>query len=227
MLSNRQDKKIDVSELLHAWELGILSEEDARRFELHLLEDDKCFAEAQRSSLASDIIKNSSQARDEVDALLRRRRDCESARKRLGIGRFLRGPTLAWIAVCLLIYPAYLGLTYLDSDDIRPVHNVSLFPSRSASGATIRISPGKEGVLSFIFRGAMPGKVYRITLTAQDRDVLLLDREFSDFDNHETGRLVIPAHLMQPGLYRLIIIDPELDEQSPLRTQEYNFSLTL
>ncbi len=226
-MAGDEDKKTSAEELLHAWELGILSPEEAERFELEMMQNERLFEQVRRFQTEADILLRAEEVRKVTHMAIKENTPGGSLSNRLARILSPQGPVLGYLLILLLIYPAFVGVSNLMEDDIRPLHSVSLFPARSANHATVKISPDKEVVLSFVFRGAVPGKAYRIALSAQDQETLLLDKEFTDFDDHETGRLLLPAHLMRPGFYRLIITDPGLPEQSPQKTQEYDFSFTL
>lgn len=64
-MSECRDKKF--KEMLHAYELGLLSDEDRAAFETHLIECDYCFERVQRMETASSLIRDDSDARQVVN----------------------------------------------------------------------------------------------------------------------------------------------------------------
>jgi tetratricopeptide (TPR) repeat protein len=60
-----RDKKY--KEMLHAYELGLLSDKDRMAFETHLIECDYCFEKVQRMETASRMIRDDSDIRQAVD----------------------------------------------------------------------------------------------------------------------------------------------------------------
>ncbi|HUV29706.1 MAG TPA: zf-HC2 domain-containing protein [Acidobacteriota bacterium] len=214
--------------LVHAWELGALPDEDAERFEIHLLRCPSCFATVQRFERQATLLREDADIRSQVQSAVVGETGQASVARRLrdylwpGTPLVFR-PALALVVIMLLIYPAYRGIQRLAGGDIEEVQMIHLFPSRAASDAVFRAGPGTDGVISFVFRGAVPGQSYRVTVAMEDGAVLWRDNSYASFDEYETGRLLLPASLMQPGRYEVRITDP--DGSPPANEQTYTFTI--
>ena len=220
-------KDPNLGALLPAYELNALSEEDVERFEIHLLECEHCFDqlkgfEQEAALLSSDnevkqiIREAASEGYPQTESLLKR-----FWRYVWPETPFVLRPALAYLLILLMALPAYWGLRRLTQDQIRPVQTISLFPDRSGPEGVFRISLGGDGLLTFVFRGAVAGQTYHLVIESEDGRVVFRDDAFSRFNEYQTGRLLLPLTKMKPGGYRLVITDPRA--KPPLNRQEYSF----
>jgi hypothetical protein len=222
-----------LGDLLHVYELNALSEEDIERFEIHLLECEYCFEqlksfERQANLLASD---------EEVKELIRESTMEEYAQPESFLKKLWRyiwpetpllfKPALAYLLILLLILPAYYGLRKVTETgtetEIGPVQNISLTPLRSMGEDVFKISLGKDGLINFVFEGAITGKSYQVIIKSIDGKVVYQDDAFKEFDEYRMGRLLLPLNKMKMGDYQLIITDPQ--REPPLNRQEYSFRI--
>jgi hypothetical protein len=222
-------KDSDLGQLLHAYELNALSQEDSERFETHLLGCEHCFSQLKSFEQEAALLTSD----DEVKQLIGEAAAEESPQEESLLKKFWRylwpetpvvfKPAMAYLLILLMILPAYHGLRKLTKDQIRPVQIISLFPDRSIPEDVFKISAGGDGLLSFVFRGAVAGEDYHLLIESQDGRVVFQDDAFSSFDQYGTGRLLLPLSKMRPGEYRLVIIEP--DVETPFNRQEYSFRI--
>jgi tetratricopeptide (TPR) repeat protein len=64
-MSECRDKRF--RDMIHAYELGMLTDDDRRRFEIHMLECDSCFALVERSKATSRLLNTDKSIREVVD----------------------------------------------------------------------------------------------------------------------------------------------------------------
>ena len=213
--------------LLHAYELGILSEEDTQRFEAHLIVCDSCFEEVKRFTARSDLLRTDVEVRRALAKAGGWDHERQPAVRR--IWRHLWPdaplafkPAIVYLLALLLIYPAYLGLR---SDDtaIRNVQSISLVPTRSVTSDGGTASARTDVVLAFYFDGATAGEPYVVEISDSTGAVVTRNEAFRDFDNLSLGRLFVPAGRLQPGAYTLTIRDHS--DTTALERQEYIFRL--
>ena len=197
-----------VGKLLHAYELGALSDEDAERFEIHLLGCEQCFAEVQQFSQSANILRDDHAMLQ--DAGKTTVPDTGPASLTGRIRRYLWPdmplvfrPAVTIVLILLLIYPAYLGLLSVRGHDARTVVSVSLMSARSSAAEAISIPAGKDLVISFHIHDAVPGDEYLLELRDDENSRLIYDESFSDFDEYSLGSILIPNDLMKNGRYRL------------------------
>ena len=222
-------KDSDLGNLLHAYELNVLSEEDIERFEIHLMECEHCFNQLKNFEQEATLLSSDDEVRELVREVSREEYpESESFLKR--IWRYLWPetplffkPALAYLLILLMILPVYHGLKKLTENEIRPVQAISLFPDRSTAEEVFKISVGGDGLISFVFRGAVAGESYRVVIESEDGREIFRDDAFINFDEYETGQVLLPLAKMKPGSYRLVITDPRAEP--PLNRQEYIFRI--
>ena len=199
--------------LMHAYEVGRLSEEDAARFEEHCMTCPACFEELQAFRSITDLLVNDPElARLAADAA---RAD---ARPQSSWSRIIEAlwsktslvlrPAMAYLAVALLIPLAYRGMKYTppEAPTVAPVQTVELLATRR-SMPTLQPQPDAQVVLRFSFSGADPENTYRVALRTPGHETVYRDDRFR-FDHNVVGYLSIPAAQMEVGVYQLVIEDP-------------------
>ena len=223
-------KDPDLGNLLHAYELNALSEEDAERFETHLLECEHCFNQLKDFEREASLLLSDDEAKQLIkEAATEEYPQSESFLRRLWQYLWpetplVFKPALAYALILLMILPAYYGLRKSPEGRISPVCQVlRLSPDRSPAGDVFKISVGGDGVLSFVFRGAVAGESYQVAIESEDGRVLFRNDTFNSFDEYGTGRLFLPLGKMKPGSYRLVITDPRA--RPALNRQQYNFRI--
>jgi len=102
---------------------------------------------------------------------------------------------------------------------IRSVQSITLLPGHQTTEKTLSIGTEREGLINFLFRGAVPEKGYRVVVESQEGNVIFQEDDFRDFDENETGHLILSLSNIKPGAYRLIVAD--LGERSPIKREYY------
>jgi len=205
--------------LLHAYELGALESSEAQRFEAHLLECEHCFEQIEAFEEQAFLLHSGRTVRREISRGVTSHESVPSPLfqrfwKNLWPDRpLIFKPAVLLLILMTLFYPAYVGLTSLTGDTVRPVQSISLMPSRSGSTGALSVSADRDGLISFIVPEAIPGQSYRLEIASSDGKILI--SEASRHDTYRIGRLLIPARAMKPGEYRLTISDPKGDTVIP------------
>jgi Asp-tRNA(Asn)/Glu-tRNA(Gln) amidotransferase C subunit len=222
-------KDSNLGELLHAYELNALSEEDTERFETHLLECEHCFNQLKNFEQEAVLLSSD----DEVKKIIREAVVEEFPRSESFLKRLWRyiwpetplvfKPVLAYIVILLMILPAYYGLKRSPEQRIMSVQQISLIPDRSGEESLFKVSAGGRGLIRFVFREAIAGEKYHVVIQSEDGRVIFQDDSFDKFDEYGTGLLSLPLAKAKPGSYRLLITDPLAEP--PLNKQEYSFSI--
>jgi len=223
----------DIGALLHAYELNALSEENTECFETHLLECKHCFEQLKSFEREANLLVSDQKVKELIrKSVVEESQESESFLKKLW--RFIWPdtllifkPALAYLLILILIFPTYYGLRKVaeteTGTEIRPVQIINLTPFRSAGEGVFKISLGKDGLISFVFEGAVVGKSYQVLIKSEDDRVIFQDDVFNTFDEYANGRLLLPLAKMKPGDYRLTITDPQAD--APLNKREYTFRI--
>ncbi len=220
-----------IGSLLHAYELGILSEENVERFETHMLKCSHCFNEVKDFEPEAELLTSSDDVVDEISRGAEidiQKSSRSSVLKRLWHYVWPKSPVIfrpavAFILILLLIYPAYRGVMPGGEMKIKPVSSISLFPTRSTEPIHAEIKADRDIILSFVYQGAIPGEKYILELIDQEGKVVIRNDSFTDFDEFEVGQVFISRGCLDPGIYTLEISDPE----NPVSTgiQSYKFEL--
>lgn len=217
-----------VGEMLHAYEVGGLTAEDTERFEIHLLECAGCFEAVRSFAPYAELLRDDAGIRRIVrEAAAAEPLDAAGVR---GWMRYLWPswpwpfrPAVLYLLLVLLAYPAYQGWHRSSPRTVAPVQAITLIPTRSADAEGLFLQSGRDAAVTFVFRGAIPGKPYRVRLAADDGNILYTADDFAGFDRYETGQLLFPAERMRPGGYLLEIIDPA--SPPPQNRQTYRFEV--
>jgi hypothetical protein len=218
----------DVGALLHAYEVGGLAEAEVARFEIHLLRCDHCYEAVRLFAPWAELLRTDG----EIHGLVREAAEApEAADSRASRwGRYLWPPwplvfrpAMIYLLVLILLYPAYRGLHYSTTRPVQHIQAITLVPSRSAAAEGAVLQSGRDASIAFVFRGAQPGKTYRVRLTTDQGRVMYEEEAFTGFDNYETGQILFPAERMRPGAYLLELTDPR--GNPPQNRQVYHFQI--
>lgn len=215
-----------VGALLHAYELGALSEQEAQQFERHLMECEHCLEEVRSFEETSRFLRDDAACRElaketngEVEVQGRKPRP----------GWFLR---YLWPPVPIVLRPAFsyslvIVAIVLTAGSIRhhqpvvPGQHIILTATRAAEEPTLQLGASPCGLVLFEFQGGRPGKSYFVQVTDPHRRVVYEDSSFTNMSSRETGALVLNLDAADPGIYRLVIADGH-NVAGPNR-QEYRF----
>lgn len=211
--------------LLHAYDLRALSEGDAAAFETHLLACDYCFEAVRSFEPYAALLCGDEAVQDEL-----RRALSEVLPPSAGtrpnralwprdLPLFLR-PAILILIILALIYPAWRGVRPPAATAIRATQSIYLMPTRSGSTAVLTASRGQDGIISFVYSGAAPGRRYDVVISFLDGSNAHFKTQV-EFDSDGIGQLLFPARLMRPGTYQLEINDP--NKSSGGGTQVYRF----
>ena len=214
-----------LGDMLHAYELNQLSDDNREKFELHLLDCPYCFEEAQKFEKVTDLIAGDKDVKEAIKrevAIDAKKSRAEFWQKLLELfwprTQFVLKPAITYLVILLLAYPAYLGIRGKKESGVRQVVSLNLVPNR-ASSAAIEQSD-KDILLTFVLSGAKPARTYTVRIIAPNGEVIYQNDHFSSFDSYEVGRLIIPADKIKKGGYKLDIFDPQSET---FIGQEYTF----
>ncbi len=219
-----------VGSLLPAYELQTLSDDDAKTLELHLMQCDHCLEEALSFEEEAGALRTSDRAREAIRQIAAKSEEKESFWARL-LGYLwpqtplVFRPALTWALVVALAVPAFNSLTSLDdaTDAARPAQTIRLVGMRSATGNILSIESGLDGAIAFAAPGFSEGTEYNaIVLDSAGVETLRLEN-FGTIDRAGMGQIILPHAMMQPGLYSLVVTDP--NDVSGQRKCQYRFKV--
>ena len=220
----------EIGALLHAWELGILDDEDTRRFEQHLLACSVCAQQAEAFAETAQLLRSDEDLRQSVSDSARHTSPIEVGTRSWWRRYFwpaetplMIRPAVTLTLVLLLLYPAWRGLQTDSVTNIRTVPSVSLYPSRSADALTAVAGPDDDVLISFVFEGATPDRIYELSIQSRDGKDIFREPAYRGFDRFGSGFVILPASLSPDGQYVLTVVDPRIS--GPQARQVYNFSI--
>lgn len=216
--------------MLHAYELGALSEEDADRFEIHLLECQHCFAELKAFEEVADLLRSD----EEIRNLARQAAAVQESSADSFWTKLWRllwpdvhlafKPVLAYLVILLLIVPAYMGLRRSRDRDVNQPQVITLLPEKSPGEEMFQADVDHDGLLRFVFRDALVNRSYLVSIESENGEMVYRNQDFNTFDDYGLGELIIPHAMMKPGCYKLIIAGPRTG--SGQDTISYYFRVT-
>jgi hypothetical protein len=187
----------NLGDLLHAWELDLLTEEQCREFEVHLLECPACQESAAEFSKAARLLRENQLVRAEAE---------KADRKFSPV--FIRW-ALAAVIILGIGVPTYIH--WSGAPNQPPEQQLIFYPMRSSGNRTIDLST--KGEVEFVFLAPEDASNHKLTLvveTVKGEEIYRSDN-FSDIDEHGAGSFVLPADDFTAGFFRLRIITPEGD----------------
>jgi hypothetical protein len=199
--------------MLHAYEIGMLSEEDASRFEIHIIECESCREQVRRFSGGSALLRHDDEftqiARNAVRKSVQEGGLLKRIVSTLGSrSSWLRKPVLAYVLALLLAYPAYLGLRP-DQAVISPSTVIILDDMRSLSMPKFKSEDGATLVVDAIFKRAKGhDRAFMISIVHEEDGKVVYTDDFT-FSTANRNAVEIPGGTLAPGKYELRLVDPE------------------
>ena len=217
----------NVGRLLHAFELGMLSQEESESFINHCLVCEYCSRQLADFQPAAEILTNDPQ----VPAVLEGRRH---GKDRTGVPNrtlldflwpdfpLILRPGILILALLLLSYPAYMGVAGRGQRGVSPLQSVELAPQRASQAVKLETEPKTDVVLSFLYPGARKDGEYQLSLSYEGSK-LYQDSHFAGFDSFGVAHILLPSKLVRPGQYHLVVED----NQGSAQTQKLEYKFTL
>lgn len=190
-------------DMIHGFELGILSEEDRLGFEEHLLDCDFCFDQV-RAFLPAAL-------------LLRHDREIRTVERNTWVR-----PLLAIAAaLVLLALPTYwYGIRDTSTPDV--VQRLVLTSVRGGTPPVLYLEEGGQAEIVFRSETADTGQAYHVVVSTRDGESIVYENQwFLEFDSLGAGRISLPLSDFAPGFYVLSVMPRS--EDSALYRQLYNF----
>jgi anti-sigma factor RsiW len=213
-------------EKLHAYEVGILPEEEMHLFEIHLLECDACFERAVGFRDTSRLLRGDPEVRRVVremagepdrsspDGLRTRLRDSFSALSARVVHRRALRPLVVALLLLLAAWPAWHAWRG-PADGPRVLQVVELYPLRGATVKTIDLSEGGDVEICFVLEGMGAAGACDVRILARDGFEVFSRPGFHGFNAEGLGTIRLPAALFSPGLYTLLLESPGSRDAAP------------
>jgi len=190
-------------EMLYAYELGMLSDEDEQQLELHLYECSHCFESARQFKDSSWLLRHSPQVRKQVKT------DAEP-KNTINITRIL----LIAALVVVVAIPVYkIGFDTGSSDAVQELY---LVPFRQTAPTVIDFETGGTVQIKFVVEEAGPSDTLSVSIAARTGKVLYAVDKFSEFNESGQGTIELPVREFSQGFYNLTVTDPLSGDSTPV-----------
>jgi hypothetical protein len=210
--------------MLHAFELGLLSEEDRLGFEEHLLDCGHCFAQVEELLAVSQSMQHDPDVRpgpEEIKSPPGKPEQDESVTEPTQRSR-TRFTRLVAIAAVLIVaaLPVY-WISIEEPDPGGPVQEINLMPIRGGSPPVLYLDEGGTAEIRFLIEGIESDADVMVRIVNRDGSVIY-EAGFSDVaDTSGNGTLTLPMSGFEPGFYKLVFHHPH-DTAAAIH-REYNF----
>ncbi len=196
----------EMGKLLHAYELGQLSEKEKTAFEVHLISCESCFTAVAEFSDAASLLRGDPDVRAEVEEHVRSVVPQASFWQRLGAALWpsqvpiLARPAVAYLLFALMLYPAYLGLRGPSGEAVTSVAAITLSGTRSVGTA---LESGQTTSVTFRVPGNAEDATFRIDILNDDASVVRTIASLDQLNERRQATIVVSQGSLQPGSYTL------------------------
>lgn len=194
--------------MIHPYELGMLSDEERRLFETHLLECKDCFETVRQFESTADIIRN----HDLIKRTVLHSRPT---------GRKTVLRTLLIAAVLLVVIGPTIYFLDLSDRQAKNVQTIDLAPFRGDSPRLISAAQGGDVEIRFYIDSSTIHDTVRVTITKRGGAALFEDTAFHFIDSSGIGVITLPVDRFEPGRYVLEVRNRSITDTIPLH--RYNF----
>jgi hypothetical protein len=193
--------------MLHSYELGVLSSEEAREFEKHVLDCESCFEEMKEMLPTSTLLRHDPDVRAVSN---------ESVEKKF---RFSKLMLIA--AVLLISFVPIYRYVIMDALTSEVVQQVNLLPVRGAGDDLVELELGGTAEIRFYVKGATTASFFQVVIRSDQDDVVFSEDHFSDFTDFGAGLIVLPVSSLSKTTFVLTIT--ESPEDTARVVAEYRF----
>ncbi len=187
-----------LGQLLHDYELGLLSDEDNDRFEMHLYECDYCLAQVREFMDVSRILTEDPDARAVLEEIAREPGIKKDKKK---FSPFLK-LLIAAVLIVVIAVPVYKYGIQEGPSGI--TQTLDLLPARTGGSDVIYLEKGSDAVINFYVADSIKGPV-SLVISKVDGDTVLMLQDFTDFNGRGMGTVTVPVTDFSEGHYILHI----------------------
>ncbi|MEZ5359800.1 MAG: hypothetical protein R3F48_13355 [Candidatus Zixiibacteriota bacterium] len=218
----------EIGQLLHAYEVGTLSDELVESFELHMMACDYCMARLKEFEHVTGMMKADDEIVREIASL--DTAITETSRKKSFLRTFFKSelPFIlrpAFLMAVLIIMAMTWAVTFLSHPVVEPgpVKELNLIQQRNGGTELVIDEQTAYVSVAFIYLDFNTNRPPAVLLERDGRDTVYFDSRFLHFDIYKVGRLLIPNNDRILGTYRLLICANE--SEMPEKCAEYIFSI--
>jgi hypothetical protein len=187
--------------LLPLYEIGGLSEEDTKKFELHMMKCDYCLKEVRIFQKYSTVLRKSDNVKDMISEIAERDNIWPKA-------PLIFRPGFTFILILIMLIPTIIGFTSTFKSDvessIRPVKRISLINTRSSEDRVLKLERGLDIAIGFALPHSQGDGRYDVKVLDSSNNEIIYIRDFRVIDSRGMGELIFPYSSIRKGAYRLI-----------------------
>lgn len=218
------DKK--TGRMLHAYELGALTENEERDFDLHLIDCRHCREKVKEFQEFSHSMRNSRRIGAKVKKISDSMMEIKPGiRDRIWPKtNLIFRPLFLYILIVLLLIPGGIKIYELSSTEnrIRPLQHITLSPARAVNNSIFSKPKGNEGVINLIYPEVLEGETYSLLLINEKGMKIFSDPAFTGFDSNGMAQLGIMLNDLDSGIYKVRLFSGDKDSL----LIEYLFKIT-
>ena len=215
--------------LIHAYELKTLKDEDAEQFELHLLSCDHCFNELSSFHDEVSMLLSDDQIKQAVEENLTTKASGASAKRpawrslwpeRMPI---VLKPAVGYVLTALVIV-VWLGSSILNPPEkIRGVQAIGFYQTRSSESHVFYKDKSGDAVIKFIVPAYDGQQQVEITVFGSRNEWIYANSHFGEIEGSGMGRLYLSLDDLNRGEYALELKIAE--NNPPLDRIVYSFEI--
>ncbi|MCB2229674.1 zf-HC2 domain-containing protein [bacterium] len=200
----------EIGHMVHAFEIGVLSDEDKDRFIAHLLECDHCFEKVQSLRKAVGLIRFDQDIRSDVQQVVAVAGEAER-KAQSWYQKLVVLPAVRFAAAAALVLVVALPVVWsvLERGGPKTLQTVSLSPTRSVGNNIITMGLGDAVEVRFVLPGAGLESAAIVTISPNGGAPVYVDSNFHDFDQGGLGSITVPLQDFSPGIYQLQVRDAQ------------------
>ncbi len=186
----------DLGQLLHDYELGLLSKEDNHQFEMHLYECDFCLAQAKEFMDVSKILAKDPEAKALINKIAEESDGKDGKKRTSPLLKLL----FAAILVVVIAIPVYkYGIM---KKVPAAIQTLEFLPSRAGGSDILYREKGGDAAINFFISEYFHGSV-ELVISKVGGDTVLLLPDFDKINDHGMGAVTLPVADFSVGHYML------------------------
>jgi len=188
----------ELGQLLHDYELGLLSDEDVHRFEMHLYDCDYCLAQVRDFMDVSRILTKDPDARALIESIAG---GTETEKRKVHFSPFLK-ILIATILLAVIAVPVYRYAVHEKPSGAAQI--LELMQTRAGGSDVIYLEKGGDVEIDFFVNPSFQGHA-DIVITDLAGDTAWYKHDFANIYGHGLGKITIPISSFSEGHYIFIL----------------------
>lgn len=196
----------EVGNMLHAYELNQLDDDQRQTFEQHLMLCDHCFREVEAFAGVARLLRSD----EELAEMIARADQPVSAKSKFrrildalwpSAKPLLLRPLVAYVALALLIYPAYIGLRTGRTRDFQSAQTLFMNGTRGISQSDA--SANRPLTIAFHIESGVNQDTLVLAIVDSFGNIRYSDSSYTELSRSHMGSISLAARALPAGEYTL------------------------